>query len=65
MSCTVEGNKKHMLDCSVAKQAQVALSSDDANCYDIVRAADINKYRLRQFSSQRYVQSHRLTKDHT
>ena len=38
VSCTVERYGSHMLDCSVAKQSLVALSSGEAEFYGIVRA---------------------------
>ena len=37
MSCTVERYGSHMLDCSVAKQSLVALSSGEAEFYGVVR----------------------------
>ena len=42
-SCTVERYGSHMLDCSVAKQSQVALSSGEAEFYGIVRAVATSK----------------------
>ena len=42
-SCTVERYGDHMLDCSVAKQATIALSSGEAEFYGIVRAVAIGK----------------------
>jgi len=38
VSCTVERYGSHMIDCSVAKQSLVALSSGEAEFYGIVRA---------------------------
>ena len=38
VSCTVERYGSHMLDCSVAKQSLVALSSEEAEFYGIVKA---------------------------
>ena len=43
VSCTVERYGDHMLDCSVAKQTLVALSSGEAEFYGIVRAVAIGK----------------------
>ena len=42
-SCTVERCGSHMLDCSVAKQSLVALSSGEAEFYGIVRAVATSK----------------------
>ena len=43
VSCTVERYGSHMLDCSVAKQSLVALSSGEAGFYGIVRAVVTSK----------------------
>ena len=43
VSCTVERCGSHMLDCSVAKQSLVPLSSGEAEFYGIVRAAATSK----------------------
>ena len=43
VSCTVERYGSHMLDCSVAKQSLVALSSGEAEFYGIVRAVATSK----------------------
>ena len=43
VSCTVERYGSHMLDCSVAKQSLVALSSSQAEFYGIVRAVATSK----------------------
>ena len=43
VSCTVERNGSHMIDCSVAKQSLVALSSGEAEFYGIVRAVATSK----------------------
>ena len=43
VSCTVERYGSHMLDCSVAKQSQVALSSGEAEFYGIVRTVATSK----------------------
>ena len=43
VSCTVERYGSHMLDCSVAKQSLVALSSGEAEFYGIARAVATSK----------------------
>ena len=43
VSCTVERCGRHMIDCSVAKQSLVALSSGEAEFHGIVRAVAISK----------------------
>ena len=43
MSCTAEMYGSHMLDCSVAKQSLVALSSGEAELYGIVMAVAPSK----------------------
>ena len=43
VSCTVERYGSHKLDCSVAKQSLVALSSGEADFYGIVRAVATSK----------------------
>ena len=43
VSCTVERCGSHMIDCSVAKQSLVALSSGEAEFYGIVRAVATSK----------------------
>ena len=43
VSCTVERFGSHMIDCSVAKQSLVALSSGEAEFYGIVRAVATSK----------------------
>ena len=43
VSCTVERYGSHMIDCSVAKQSLVALSSGEAEFYGIVRAVATSK----------------------
>ena len=43
VSCTLERHGSHMLDCSVAKQSLVALSSGEAEFYGIVRAVATSK----------------------
>ena len=43
VSCTVEWYGSHMLDCSVAKQSLVALSSGEAEFHGIVRSVATSK----------------------
>ena len=43
VSCTMERYGSHMIDCSVAKQSQVALSSGEAKFHGIVRAVATSK----------------------
>ena len=43
VSCTVERYGSHMLDCSVAKQSLVALSSSETEFYGIVRIVATSK----------------------
>ena len=44
VSCTVERYGSHMIDCSVAKQSLVALSSGEAEFYGIVKAVATSKH---------------------
>ena len=48
VSCTVERCGSHMLDCSVANQSLVALSSSEAEFYGIVWAVATSKQTLEQ-----------------
>ena len=56
VSCTVERYGSHMLDCSVAKQSLVALSSGETEFYCIVRAVATSK-QTSQILEQIWMQS--------